>query len=107
MPPALAELELVVMLSVTRLGDDAYGLRIRKDVSAIERYDYSVGAIYTTLQRLEDKGHLQSVMTEPLPTRGGRSRRVYRVTSAGSKAIRAARQRAEQLWSAAKLGPVL
>lgn len=94
-----ADFELAVLLSVSRLEDDAYGLRIRDDVSDLRAHDYAVGAIYTTLQRLEDKGLVRSRMSAPLPVRGGRARRVYIVTAAGSRALRDARSAAARLWS--------
>ena len=97
--PSLGEFELAVLLAVSRLGDDAYGLRIQRDVSAIRRREYAVGAIYTTLQRLEMKGLVVSSMTDPMPVRGGRSRRQYQLTTAGKRAIRDARTLATRLWS--------
>ena len=100
---ALGELELAVLLAVVRLGGDAYSLRIRHEVSAVREHDYSVGAIHTTLQRLEGKGYARSSMTEPLPVRGGRSRRQYEVTAAGRHALRDAQARAARLWGAADL----
>ena len=102
-PSALGELELAVLLAVVRLGDDAYSLRIRQEVSAVRQHDYSVGAIHTTLQRLGDKGYARSWMTEPLPVRGGRSRRLYEVTAAGRRAMRDAEARAARLWGVADL----
>jgi DNA-binding PadR family transcriptional regulator len=97
--PSVGEFELAILLAVGRLGDDAYGLRIQRDVSAMRRRECAVGAIYTTLQRLEQKGLVVSSMTDPLPVRGGRSRRQYQLTSAGKRAIRAARALAARLWS--------
>jgi PadR family transcriptional regulator PadR len=97
--PSLGEFELAVLLAVGRLGDDAYGLRIQRDVSAIRRREYAVGAIYTTLQRLELKELVVSSMTDPLPVRGGRSRRQYQLTTTGKRALRAARTLATRLWS--------
>ena len=73
--PGLGKLELAVLMAVARLGDEAYGLGIRHDVSVQRKHDYSVGAIYTTLGQLERKGLVKSWTTEPLPVRGGRSRR--------------------------------
>jgi len=96
---SLGTLELNVLLAVTRLADDAYGLAIRRDVSARLHHDYSVGAIYTTLQRLEDKGLVSSHTTDPTPTRGGRSRRQFGVTGAGRRALEHARQAAASAWS--------
>ena len=94
----LGTLELTVLLAVGRLGDEAYGLAVRQDVSERTRHDYSVGAVYTTLQRLEDKGLVSSRTTEPLPVRGGRSRRQFRITAAGHRAVREARRLAASVW---------
>ena len=80
--PGLGKLELAVLMAVARLGDEAYGLGIRHDVSVQRKHDYSVGAIYTTLGQLDRKGLVKSWTTEPLPVRGGRSRRQYRAQRA-------------------------
>src|SRR5258708_36155789 len=87
-PAALGELQFIVLFSVAALGDDAYGAEIRRDVSMRVRRDYSVGAIYMTLQRLEEKTLLTSKDSEPLPVRGGRSRRAFRATTAGRLALK-------------------
>ena len=96
--PSLGALELTVLLAVARLGDDAYGLAVRRDVSARTGHDYSVGAVYTTLQRLEDKRFVTSHSTEPLPVRGGRSRRQFHVTAAGRRALAEAQRVAASVW---------
>jgi PadR family transcriptional regulator, regulatory protein PadR len=98
---SLGTLELLVLVAVARLGGDAYGLAIRRDVSACTRRDYSVGAVYTTLQRLEDKGLVSSRTTDPLPVRGGRSRRQFKVTAAGQRALREAQRVAASVWAGA------
>lgn len=103
--PSLGDFELTVVLAVSRLGADAYGLRIWREVNALRRHDYVVGAIYTTLQRLEDKGFLDSTMSEPLPVRGGRSRRQYKVTAVGRRALRAAQEYAARVWGSIDSGP--
>jgi PadR family transcriptional regulator, regulatory protein PadR len=95
----LGTLELGALLAVARLGDDAYGLTVRHDLSERTKRDYSVGAIYTTLQRLEDKGLLASRASEPLPVRGGRSRRLFRITGGGARAIRDAERHAASMWA--------
>lgn len=97
--PTLGALELTVLLAVVRLGDDAHGLAIRRDVSARMRHDYSVGAIYTTLQRLEEKGFVSSRLTDPLPQRGGRSRRQFKASAAGQRALGAAHRVATSVWA--------
>jgi PadR family transcriptional regulator len=95
----LGALELTILLAVARLGDDSHGLAVRRDVSARTGHDYSVGAVYTTLDRLEAKGLVASRRTAPLAVRGGRSRRQFRVTAAGRGAMRNARQRTAALWA--------
>lgn len=95
----LGTLELAALLAVSRLGDEAYGLAVRDDLSERADRDYSVGAIYTTLQRLEDKGLLASRASEPLPVRGGRSRRLFQITGAGARAIRDAERQTASMWS--------
>jgi PadR family transcriptional regulator, regulatory protein PadR len=99
----LGSLELMVLLSVARLDDEAYGLMVRRDVSARAKHDYSVGAVYTTLQRLEAKGLLSSRTTDPLPVRGGRSRTHFKVTAAGHRALRQAERAAESVWAGVDL----
>ena len=91
-------LELTALLTVARLADDAYGAEVRREMSALDERDYSVGAIYTTLQRLEDKGLLRSWTSEPRPERGGRARRHFALTRAGAAACRSAQSRHERLW---------
>lgn len=98
-PARLGALELTILLAVARLGPEAHGLAVRRDISERTGHDYSVGAVYTTLDRLLDKGLVSSRTTEPLPVRGGRSRREFRLTAAGTRAIDAARQRAAAQWA--------
>lgn len=104
--PPLGTLELAALLAVARLGDDAYGLAIRRDLAARTGRDHSVGAIYTTLQRLEDKGLLASHASAPLPVRGGRSRRHFTLTGAGAQALREAQRHAASVWAGVSIrGP--
>lgn len=95
----LGTLELAALLAVVRLADDAYGLAVRQDLAERTGRELSVGAVYTTLQRLEDKGLLRSRASAPLPVRGGRSRRHYTLTGAGARAIRDAERHAESIWA--------
>lgn len=98
-PSRLGSFELAALLAVARLGSDAYGLAIRRDLSERTGRAYSVGAVYTTLQRLEAKGLLKSHTTDPLPVRGGRSRRHFTITGAGSRALKSAERDAAALWA--------
>lgn len=94
----LGTLELAALLAVARLGDQAYGLAVRQELSTRTGREHSVGAIYTTLQRLEDKGLLVSHASAPMPVRGGRSRRHFSLTGVGTRAIRDAERQATSLW---------
>ncbi len=98
-PPTLGSLELTVLLAVARIGEGAHGLAIRRDVSSRTKHDYSVGAVYTTLQRLETKGFVSSRTTDPLPVRGGRSRREFKLTASGRRALRQAERVAASVWA--------
>jgi DNA-binding PadR family transcriptional regulator len=73
--------------------------QVRREVSALRRHDYSVGAIYTTLSRLKDKGLVDSWMTDPLPVRGERSRRHYRITAQVESAVAQAAKLTARLWA--------
>jgi DNA-binding PadR family transcriptional regulator len=102
-PPAAA-FTTAVLLAVARLGDDAYGAAVQREVAERRGREYAVGAIHTALQRLEDKGLVTSQMGEPLPVRGGRARRYYRLTAAGVEALDQARTAVLRLWQLPDLG---
>ena len=88
----------MVLLSVVELDDEAYGAEVRRDVSSRLGRDYSVGAIYATLQRLEDRDLLRSEESDPLPIRGGRARRYFRATPAGKLALKRSVESRMQVW---------
>lgn len=79
--------EELVLLAVWRLQDNAYCVPIRKHLIEVTRQKWSLGSIYEALDRLEKKKHLESYLSEPLKTRGGRSKRIYRHTGEGLKAM--------------------
>jgi DNA-binding PadR family transcriptional regulator len=81
------EFEQVVLLTVIRLGDGAYGVTIRAEIAKCTGRQIAPGALYTTLDRLEEKGWLNSRMGDPTPERGGRAKRYYTVTAAGVKCV--------------------
>lgn len=84
----LGELEQLVLLAVLRLGDDAYGIAIQREIADHGDRRPSAGAIYSTLGRLEQKGYVRSRAGEPTPTRGGRRKKLYEVEAAGREALR-------------------
>jgi PadR family transcriptional regulator PadR len=84
---ALGEFEHVVLLALVRLRDRAYGMRIRQEIEKRTGRDVSIGAVYTTLERLEFKGYVSSWMGEPTPERGGKSKRFFRLEAPGMAAL--------------------
>jgi DNA-binding PadR family transcriptional regulator len=82
----LGEFEYLTLTVAARLGEDAYGAAIRKEIEAATGHPCSVGALYTTLDRLEEKGFIKTHMGDPTPQRGGRPKRMVRVTAQGVKA---------------------
>ena len=84
----LAEFELYVMLALARPRADGYGAAVRREIEERSGRPVSIGAVYATLGRLEDRGLLKHEISEPLPVRGGRSRKLYRLTEAGRTALR-------------------
>jgi len=88
MPPAtLGELEQLVLLAIARLGDDAYGVTVRREIAVRTRRDLSFGSVYTTLTRLEAKGFVASRVGAPTPERGGRRKKHYLISAAGRRAL--------------------
>jgi DNA-binding PadR family transcriptional regulator len=84
----LGEFEMLVLMAVLRLGTDAYGMRIHAELEDCARRRCSYGALYTTLERLEQKGYLSSVIGEPTAERGGRAKKYFKVQGAGTVALR-------------------
>ena len=84
---SLGQLERVVLLAVLHCGDDAYGYTVQKQLSAKINRTLALGAIYTTLERLERKGYVSSRLAEPSPGRGGRPKRLFTVLGSGVRAI--------------------
>ncbi len=87
----LGELEQFVLLAVLRLGDDAWGAEIQRELRSRAKRNVSIGTIYVTLSRLEAKGMVMSWLGEPTAERGGKAKRHFRVERAGRAALRAAR----------------
>jgi DNA-binding PadR family transcriptional regulator len=82
----LGEFEYLLLSTAARLGEDAYGAAIRQDIEDATRRRCSVGALYTTLDRLEAKGLITTWMGDATPQRGGRAKRMVRVTAKGIRA---------------------
>jgi DNA-binding PadR family transcriptional regulator len=96
-PPSLGEFEQVVLLAILRLGDQAYGLSIRREIAACAERAPAPGAVYTTLDRLEDKGLVSSRYDDATPERGGRAKRYFTVTAQGVRAVTRAQRTFQRL----------
>ena len=90
MPLALGEFEQIVLLAVLRLGDGAYGVSIRAEIMKRADRAPTPGALYLTLDRLEEKRFVTSRLGDPTPQRGGRAKRYFSVTKVGVEAVRRA-----------------
>jgi DNA-binding PadR family transcriptional regulator len=86
--PVVGEFEQLVLLGVLQCGPDAYGVPVWRELEARTGRGVSVGAVYKTLDRLEAKGFVSSGVGQPTAERGGRSKRVYRVTAGGLCVLR-------------------
>jgi PadR family transcriptional regulator PadR len=102
MADSLGAFEQAVLLSILRLGDEAYGRAILKEVQARLERDVAAGAVHATLERLQNKGLIASRLGSGTPIRGGRARRFYRLKPAGLRALNEARAAVDSLWHGLK-----
>lgn len=93
----LGELEQLLLPAVLRLGDEAYGTAIIVELRDRSGRDVGPGTLYPTLDRLGDKGLLDSSLGDPTPERGGRAKRFFSLTPAGLEAVRLARREMARL----------
>ena len=97
-PAYLGEFEQLLLLAVLRLGAEAYGGDIARELEARAGRTVSRGALYTSLDRLEDKGLVRWKSAPGTPARNGLPRRVYAVTPGGLVALRASRKTLQRMW---------
>ena len=89
-PPVLGEFEQLVLMAIVRLDEEAYGATIRREIETRTERRLSISAVYTTLDRLQQKGLVTSWIGEPTAERGGRRRKYFAMEPAGARALRAA-----------------
>jgi PadR family transcriptional regulator PadR len=98
--------EEIVLLAVWKLKDDAYGITLRKFIQELTGKYWSIGAIYVPLERLEKKGLLTSYNSSPSPERGGRRKRLFKITPAGITELNKLYRMNSVLWKGyPKLNP--
>jgi DNA-binding PadR family transcriptional regulator len=94
----ITRLEEVILVTIWRLGKNAYGVRINKEVSKSFKKKYSMGALYFSLDQLYKKGLVSKTTGNPTPERGGRSKTYYRLTPEGKKELKIVREHQKELW---------
>lgn len=100
-PDSLGQFEQIVLTAILSLRDNAYGITIHAKIEQLAHPKRtSLGAVYVTLDRLEDKGLVSSRLSDPTSERGGRAKRHYRVEESGEQALQASALAARRMWDA-------
>jgi PadR family transcriptional regulator PadR len=99
----LGEFEHVVMLSILSLKDNAYGVTIRQNLKEKVGREVTIGALYSTAERLENKGLLSSKKGEAVPERGGKAKRYFSVTPLGMNTLSVTKKQLDTLWRQASV----
>jgi PadR family transcriptional regulator len=97
-PETPSEVDQLVLLSIARLGDNAYGVHIRRLISNHGGRQVSMAAVYASLERLETRGMVEGHLSDPSPRRGGRAKKILRISRAGAAAVLEARQVMNRMW---------
>lgn len=98
-PDSLGQFEQLVLTAILARRDDAYGVSIHSKVQELAHPKaVSLGAVYVTLDRLEDKGLVSSWLSDPTPERGGRAKRCYRLEALGERALEESAVTAKRIW---------
>jgi DNA-binding PadR family transcriptional regulator len=96
----LGELEIMLLLAVIHLGEEAYGIPIVRELELHREKNVSVGSVYAALERLEEKGLVSSFLGDPTPERGGKAKRFFRITREGLRQVHETRRVLTKLWRA-------
>jgi PadR family transcriptional regulator, regulatory protein PadR len=94
----LTDFELMILLAILRVGDEAYGVQIAREIEATSGRRVLLGAAYTALDRLERNALVSSRTGDPTPQRGGRAKRFFRLTPRGLRAVKDTREALVALW---------
>ena len=94
----LGEFQEIVLLSILILDDEAYGLKIQKEISERLKRQLSRGALHAALSRLEEKGFLDSRFGGATTERGGRRKKFYTLTNSGKASLKQAKELREEMW---------
>jgi PadR family transcriptional regulator PadR len=94
----LGDFELMVLLALMRLGEDAYGVPISREIEEQSGREVALGTVYAALERLEEQRLVTSQLGEPTAQRGGRAKRYFHITKRGLREVRDARRALINLW---------
>jgi PadR family transcriptional regulator, regulatory protein PadR len=94
----LGEFELLLLLAVIHLDDEAYGVPISRELERHRGKGVSVGSVYAAMERLEVKGFVSSTLGDPTPERGGKAKRFFRITREGLRQVHETRRVLTKLW---------
>ena len=94
----LTDFELMILLAILRLGDDAYGVPIADEIERTGRRIVAIAAVYASLDRLAARGLVASSLGDPTPERGGRAKKYFKVTGKGARLVREAHDGLTAMW---------
>ena len=94
----LGNFDLMLLLAVLRLGDEAYGVTIAQELEQYTGREVVIASVYARLERLQERGLVTSSLGDPTPERGGRAKRYFSITGAGIREIRDARRSLMNMW---------
>lgn len=95
----LSELELMILLALVRLGDEAYGVPIAQEIARHTGREVALGSVYAALERMEERRMVTSRLGDATSVRGGRAKRFFQVTRSGMRAMRETQRALVSLWS--------
>lgn len=99
----LGEFEELVLLTIANLGNEAYGVALLRDINERANRKLSIGAMHSTLTRLEEKGYITSYLGEPGKERGGRRKRYFELTQQAIAGLNDMKSLRDELWANSKI----
>jgi len=99
----IGEFEELVLLTIAALDEAAYGVAIKEDIEQRTDRSISIGALHSTITRLEEKGFIKSWLGEPTQERGGRRKRYFQLTNQGKAVLRNVKALRDELWDLSKI----
>jgi PadR family transcriptional regulator PadR len=94
----ISKAEEMVLVTIMRLGDEAYGVSIRRQIRKDTGKDYTYGTLYGLLRQMDQKGYIRKTKGEPLPQKGGRSKSYFKLTPGGIRALKEAVELHRRIW---------